>query len=62
MIPRRVQRKRTKGWKLPRNTVCVSRPGIFGNPFGILHGQDREYVVRIFRQWLTKRRSSDPVP
>ena len=31
--PRRVQRKRTKGWKLPQNTVCVTRPGRWGNPF-----------------------------
>lgn len=29
----RVQRKRTKGFKLPPNTVCVSRPSKWGNPF-----------------------------
>lgn len=32
-MPIRVQRKRTKGYKLPPNTVCVTRPGKFGNPF-----------------------------
>ena len=31
--PKRIQRKRTKGWKMPPNTVCVTRPGKFGNPF-----------------------------
>lgn len=31
--PIRVQRKRTKGWKMPPNTVSVTRPGPFGNPF-----------------------------
>lgn len=31
--PIRVQRKRTKGWRMPENTVCVSRPSKFGNPF-----------------------------
>lgn len=31
--PTRIQRKRTKGWKLPPNTVCVTRPGKWGNPF-----------------------------
>lgn len=32
-MPKRIQRRRTKGWKLPRNTVCVTRPGPFGNPY-----------------------------
>jgi len=30
---RRVQRKRSKGWKMPANTVSVCRPGRWGNPF-----------------------------
>lgn len=29
----RIQRKRVKGWKMPPNTVSVTRPGKFGNPF-----------------------------
>lgn len=33
VTPRRVQRKRTKGWKMSENTVCVTRPGKWGNPF-----------------------------
>ena len=33
--PSRIQRKRTKGYKLPPNTVCVTRPGKYGNPFVI---------------------------
>ena len=31
-LPRRIQRKRTKGWKMPPNTVSVCRPGKWGNP------------------------------
>jgi len=31
--PQRIQRKRTKGWKMPPNTVSVTRPGKWGNPF-----------------------------
>jgi hypothetical protein len=31
--PQRIQRKRTKRFKLPPNTVCVTRPGRWGNPF-----------------------------
>lgn len=30
--PRRIQRKRTKGWRLPENTVYVGRPTKWGNP------------------------------
>jgi hypothetical protein len=30
---KRIQRKRTKGWRMPPNTVYVGRPGKFGNPF-----------------------------
>jgi len=31
--PRRIQRRRAKGWRMPENTVSVCRPGPWGNPF-----------------------------
>ena len=34
-MPERIQRKRTKGWKMPDNTVSVCRPGRYGNPFRV---------------------------
>lgn len=34
--PQRIQRKRTKGWRLPANAVIVTRPGKWGNPFTVL--------------------------
>ena len=34
--PIRVQRKRTKGFKLPANTVCVDRTSKWGNPFRVV--------------------------
>ena len=33
--PKRIQRKRTKGWKMPPNTVYVGRPTKWGNPYKI---------------------------
>ena len=33
MIPKRIQRRRTKGWRMPPNTAYVGRPTIYGNPF-----------------------------
>lgn len=32
-MPVRIQRKRTKGWRMPPNAVYVGRPTAFGNPF-----------------------------
>ena len=31
MKPKRIQRKRTKGWRMPENTVYVGRPSKFRN-------------------------------
>lgn len=33
--PVRIQLRRTKGWRMPENTVSVARPGRHGNPFNI---------------------------
>jgi len=32
-MPQRIQRKRTKGWRMPEGAVYVGRPTIWGNPF-----------------------------
>ena len=32
-MAKRIQRKRTKGWRLPEGAVIVTRPTIWGNPF-----------------------------
>lgn len=34
-MPERIQRKRTKGWRLPPGAVYVGRPTRYGNPFTI---------------------------
>lgn len=31
--PKRIQRKRTKGWRMPEGAVYVGRPTIWGNPW-----------------------------
>lgn len=36
MKPKRVQRKRTKGWRMPPNTVYVGRGSKWGNPFEVI--------------------------
>jgi len=33
---KRIQRKRTKGWVMPENTICVNRPTKWGNPLKLV--------------------------
>lgn len=41
--PERIQRKRTKGWRLPDNCVYVGRPTKFGNPFRLVGDNEHVY-------------------
>lgn len=50
--PRRIQLRRTKGWRKPENTVLVTRPGKWGNPFRVEDGRPAAVCVEKFRQWL----------
>lgn len=34
-MPIRIQRRRTKGWRMPANTVYVGRPTQWGNPWRV---------------------------
>lgn len=34
-MPKRIQRKRSKGWRMPPNTVYVGRGSAYGNPFKV---------------------------
>lgn len=50
--PIRIQRKRTKGYKLPINTVSVTRGTQFGNPFIIgVHVANNHEAVEYFEAW-----------
>ncbi len=31
--PKRIQRQRTKGWRMPEGAIYVGRPSLFGNPW-----------------------------
>lgn len=64
--PKRIQRKRVKGWHMPPNTIYVGRPTAFGNPYRLEFyrfedasgrptkhvASAREMAVRDFRMWL----------
>lgn len=48
-MARRIQRKRTLGWKVPANTVYVGRPTRWGNPFKACIAYDHQHAVDLFR-------------
>lgn len=65
MSPRRIQRRRTKGWRMPKGAVYVGRPTKWGNDFPVgqvvelnLGGipsrfvvKDRQQAVALFEVW-----------
>ncbi|MDP6345525.1 MAG: DUF4326 domain-containing protein [Alphaproteobacteria bacterium] len=61
-MPRRLQRRRTKGWRLPKEAVYVGRPTKWGNPFRIDPSNDytAAEAVRDFRLWIDRDRSLCP--
>lgn len=44
--PKRIQRKRIKGWKKPPNTINIARPSKFGNPHNWQGGLEYGYSKR----------------
>ena len=53
--PVRIQRRRTKGWRMPEGAVYVGRPTRWGNPFRINVESDTSRPVAIghYSRWLT---------
>ena len=52
MNPIRVQLRRTKGWRMPPDTVKVDRSTKWGNPFRLDRDGDRAECVRLFQRLL----------
>lgn len=66
---KRIQRQRTKGWRMPEGAVYVGRPTVYGNPFPIegewITGAAQAFgyytgsaflrgtAVALYRWWLT---------
>ena len=50
-MPKRIQRKRTKGWRMPAGAVYVGRPTKWGNP---CRSGTRDENVRSYRALLSQ--------
>lgn len=75
--PVRVQLSRARGWRMPPNTVKVTRPGPWGNPFNLRDGGHcwtavalgfradpagrQAASVELYRRWLGLRPNRNPL-
>jgi hypothetical protein len=73
--PHRIQRQRTKGWRMPEGAVYVGRPSRWGNPFpwsceratwmAVAFGERadeagrRAAAVKAYRWWATKGKPNE---
>ncbi|MDF3308734.1 DUF4326 domain-containing protein [Rhodococcus sp. T2V] len=51
VTPKRIQRKRTKDWRMPEGAVYVGRPSRWGNPYV---GTSRADAVALFEDMLRR--------
>ena len=64
-MPIRIQRKRSKGWTMPENTVYVGRPSKWGNPFIVDERaavSNRRIALSSFEALLREQGSWSPIP
>ena len=63
-IPNRIQRQRTKGWRMPEGYIYVGRPTMWGNPFAVAGATEfgQRLAVEGFRDEVAKaaRRGETP--
>ena len=58
-MSKRIQLKRTKGWRLPDNTVNVTRTSVYGNPYKIgLFTRDE--VLTQYKEYLSNKLRLNP--
>lgn len=50
--PKRIQRRRARGWRMPPGAVSVTRPGPWGNPFVVGRDGTAEECTRLYGRLL----------
>jgi hypothetical protein len=59
----RGQRSRAKGWRMPANGVCCSRPGRYGNPFPLAICHNNAGVACFeYSDWLSRHEIFEGAP
>ena len=60
MKPQRIQRKRTKGWRMPENTVYVGRGSAWGNPYLVGKDGTAEECIRKYIDFILPYKKHGP--
>jgi hypothetical protein len=50
--PKRIQRKRSRGWKMPANTLYIGRPTAWGNPFKVGVWGTAQECIEAYERWI----------
>lgn len=59
-MAKRIQRRRTKGYRMPEGAIYVGRPSRWGNPFRIERGRDAHAAKLKFVSYMMKMRREEP--
>ena len=59
-MPERVQLKRTKGWRMPADTVTVDRTTRYGNEFIMATEAHRAMAIQSFREQARSQMEYNP--
>jgi hypothetical protein len=57
--PQRIQLRRSKGWKMPENTVKVDRTTKWGNPFLVTPEVTREQSIAFYVKMIAGKPAKD---
>lgn len=58
----RIQRKRTKGWRAPENSIYVGRPTKWGNPWTVIpERRDAQTAVDLYREYALRELNRDEI-
>ena len=57
---KRIQRKRTRGWRMPANAKYIGRPSKWGNPYRPYDYLNLESCLLDYRRWLDEQLMEDP--
>jgi len=57
--PARIQRKRSKGWRMPDGAVYVGRPSRWGNPYKVSGATTPLAACELYRDYLRRAPDQD---
>ena len=57
--PQRIQLRRSKGWRMPGNTVKIDRTTKWGNPFPVTPELTREQSIALYEKMMAGKPAKD---